>query len=405
MQNIAIIGGGASGMAAALAALENPQNHVTIFERQSRLGKKLMATGNGRCNLSNTGPLAGRYHGDADFAAVALRRFSAGRCLEWFGSLGLLTVTEPSGRVYPVSDAAGSVLDVLRFALEARGAETLCSSELRYAAWTGRDFVLHAADGEYRADRLIIACGGAAGSRVGGGMDGYRLLAAFGHESTELHSALVQLKTDNTWTRSLKGVRCPAAVYLDSGGELLAESRGEVQFTDYGVSGPAIFDVSRAASLAPEGSELHLDLLPEQDLAEVQDYLHNKIAEYPNLKAENLLTGAVHNSLGRTLVRRAGIGGEARLWSLEPAQAENLAALVKDFVLPLQGTLGFDAAQVTAGGVKTEGFDPVTMESRYVPGLYACGEVLNVDGDCGGFNLQWAWASGRAAGLAAGGVY
>ena len=405
MTNIAIIGGGASGMAAALAALENPQNHVTIFERQSRLGKKLMATGNGRCNLTNTGTHPSRYHGDRDFAAVALRRFSSAKCLEWFGSLGLLTVTEPSGRVYPASDAAGSVLDVLRFALEARGAEILCSSEVRYAAYTGRGFVLHGADGEYRADKLIIACGGAAGSRIGGGMDGYRLLAAFGHESTELFSALVQLKTDNAWTKSLKGVRCQTAVTLRAGDELLAESRGEVQFTDYGISGPAVFDISRAASLAPAGAVVHLDLLPELDASDVSDYLQNKAAEYPNLKAENLLTGALHNSLARTLSRRAGLNLEARLWAVAPEALENLAALVKDYPLPLQGTLGFDAAQVTAGGVKTEGFDPVTMESRYVPGLYACGEVLDVDGDCGGFNLQWAWASGRAAGLAAGGVY
>ena len=404
MTNIAIIGGGASGMAAALAALENPENRVTIFERQARLGKKLMATGNGRCNLSNTGKLFGRYHGDPDFAAPALRRFGSAKCLEWFASLGLLTVTEPTGRVYPASDAAGSVLDVLRFALEARGAEILCASEIRYAAHTGRDFVLHGPDGEYHADRLIIACGGAAGSKIGGCSDGYRLLSAFGHGCTALRPALVQLKTDNTWTRSLKGVRCQAAVYLEDEGEFLAESRGEVQFTDYGISGPAIFDISRAASDARGQATVHLDLMPDYDLVDIIDYLQNKIADYPNLKTENLLTGALHNSLARSLSRRAGFNLEARLWSLEPGAAETLAELVKDYQLPLLGPLGFDSAQVTAGGTETTAFDPLTMESRLVPGLYACGEVLDVDGDCGGFNLQWAWASGRAAGLAAGGV-
>ena len=405
MTNIAIIGGGAAGMAAALAALENPDNHVTVFERQNRLGKKLMATGNGRCNLTNTGPLLPRYHGDQDFAAVALRRFDAARCREWFGSLGLMTVAEDSGRVYPLSDAAGSVLDVLRFALEERGAEILCASEVRYAAYTGRGFVLHAADGEYRADRLIVACGGAAGSKLGGGMDGYRLLAAFGHESTELSPALVQLKTDNTWTRSLKGVRCQGLARLLQGTDCLAESRGEIQFTDYGLSGPAIFDLSRAAALSHPGAVVCLDLLPELELGDIVHYLQNKISDFPNLKAENLLTGALHNSLARTLARRAGLNLESRLWALPEGSAEAVARLVKDYSLPLIGTLGFDSAQVTAGGVKTGGFDPVTMESRCVPGLYACGEVLDVDGDCGGFNLQWAWASGRAAGLAAGGVY
>ncbi len=405
MTNIAILGGGASGMAAALAALEEPENRVVIFERQARLGKKLMATGNGRCNLTNTGSFHGRYHGDPDFAAVALRRFGAAKSLEWFAALGLLTAEEPSGRVYPASDAAGSVLDVLRFALEARGAEIYCGTEIRYAAHTGREFILHGPEGEYRADRLIVACGGAAGSKIGGVMDGYRLLAAFGHGCTELRPSLVQLKTDPSWVRSLKGVRAPAGVWLEQGGEFLAESRGEVQFTDYGLSGPAIFDISRAAAQCAGAATVHLDLMPEQDLVDIIFYLENKIAAFPDLKAENLLTGAVHNSLARCLARRAGLNLEARLWSLEESLPAALAELIKDFSLPLLGVLGFDSAQVTAGGVETGGFDPVTMESRLVPGLYACGEVLNVDGDCGGFNLQWAWSSGRAAGLAAGGVY
>ncbi len=405
MKHIAIIGGGASGMAAALAALENPENRVTVFERQARLGKKLMATGNGRCNLSNTGSFHGRYHGDSDFAAVALRRFGSAKSLEWFASLGLLTVAEPSGRVYPASDAAGSVLDVLRFALEARGADIRCGCEIRYAAHTGRDFVLHGAQEEFHAERLIIACGGAAGAKIGGVMDGYRLLAAFGHGSTELHPSLVQLKTEPTWVRPLKGVRCAASVWLEDAGDFLAESHGELQFTDYGLSGPAIFDISRAAAHCEGVGMVHLDLMPEQDMVDIIYYLENKIAAFPHLKTENLLTGAVHNSLARTLARRAGLAAEAALWTLPPDTPERLAELIKDYSLPLLGTLGFDCAQVTAGGVQTADFDPVTMESRLVAGLYACGEVLNIDGDCGGFNLQWAWSSGRTAGLAAGGVY
>lgn len=402
--NIAIIGGGASGMAAALAAMEDRKNRVVIYERQARLGKKLMATGNGRCNLTNRNAPAGHYHGGEEFASVALRRFGAVRTLEWFGSLGLLTVTEPSGRVYPASDAASSVLDCLRFALDERGAQTV-TEEIRFAAYTGHDFVLHGTEGEYRADRLIIACGGAAGAKLGGGMNGYRLLAAFGHGCTALTPSLVQLKTDNTWPRAMKGVRTHCRVRLRHGEALLAESEGEVQFTDYGVSGPAIFDISRAAALAGEGSIVSLDLLPALDEVDIIEYLMNKRSDFPNIKAENLFTGALHNTISRTLVRRASIAQDARAWAVGEEAIGALAALCSDFTLPLYGTLGFDSAQVTAGGVATEDFDPVTMESRLCAGLYACGEVLDVDGDCGGYNLQWAWSSGRAAGLAAGGVY
>lgn len=402
--NIAIIGGGAAGMAAALAALEDSKNRVVIYERQARLGKKLMATGNGRCNLTNRSALAGHYHGAEDFAAVALRRFGAARTLEWFGSLGLLTVTEPSGRVYPASDAAASVLDCLRFALDERGAQ-IVTEDIRFAAYTGRGFVLHGGEGEYRADRLIVACGGAAGAKLGGGSGGYRLLAAFGHGCTEVTPSLVQLKTENTWTRALKGVRAVCDVRLMRADETLAESHGEVQFTDYGLSGPAIFDISRAAAHAGEGAQIALDLFPALDLVDITEYLMSKRAEFPNIKAENIFTGALHNAISRTLVRRAGIAQETRLWAMEDNTVAALAALAKNYTLPLLGTLGFDSAQVTAGGVVTDDFDPVTMESRLCPGLFACGEVLDVDGDCGGYNLQWAWSSGRAAGLAAGGVY
>ncbi len=402
--NIAIIGGGASGMAAALAACEDEKNRVVIYERQARLGKKLMATGNGRCNLTNRSPLAPHYHGGSDFAAVALRRFDAARTLEWFGAMGLLTVTEPSGRVYPASDAASSVLDCLRFALDERGVQVV-TEEIRFAAFTGRDFVLHGGDGEYRAERLIVACGGAAGAKLGGGMGGYRLLAAFGHECTALTPSLVQLRTGNQWTRALKGIRAVCAVRLTRDKNTLAESCGEVQFTDYGLSGPAIFEISRAAALAGDNALVALDLLPALDLVDITEYLANKRSCFPNIKAENIFTGALHNTISRTLIRRAAIPPETRLWALDDAALDTLAALCKRFTLPLLGTLGFDSAQVTAGGIRTEGFDPVTMESRLCPGLYACGELLDVDGDCGGYNLQWAWSSGRAAGLAAGGVY
>ena len=402
--DIAVIGGGASGLAAALAARESLDNHVTVFERQNRVGRKLLATGNGRCNLANRGASLAHYHGrDPGFAGPALARFGPEETLRWFASLGLVTTTEPSGRVYPASDTAGSVVDVLRLALEARGGETVCAMPIARAEKRGGRFLLTGPAGEeYTCDKLIVACGGAAGARLGGMLSGYELLGAFGHRRTGLRPSLVQLKTDNTWTRPLKGVRTQAHISLEHDGTILAAADGEIQFTDYGVSGPAAYDISRAASLAGPGCTVCIRLLPELDQVDIMIYLSAKRNDFPDYRAENILSGALHNSIARAVLRRAGIPLDARLWALSDGVLELIADTLCRYELPLTGTLGFDDAQVTAGGVETDGFDPGTMESRLVTGLYACGEVLDIDGDCGGYNLQWAWSSGRLAGLAAG---
>ena len=403
MNTIAILGGGASGMAAALAARESLDNCVLLLERQNRVGRKLLATGNGRCNLTNENADLTRYHGEnVSFMLPAMERFPVGETLAWFRTLGLITRTEPSGRVYPLSDNASSVVDALRLALEARGAEVLCGWEAAEACRDGDGFLITPVQGDpIRCDKLIVACGGMAGSKLGGTRAGYALLSALGHGRTALRPSLVQLKTENTWTRSMKGVRTQAVLSLERNDWSLAFARGEVQFTDYGVTGPAVYDLSRAASFAGEGCTLCLRLLPEMEKAELMDYLLQKQADFPNYKAENLLSGALHNSIARTILRRAEVPADARLWSL----TEKTLCLLRDFILrfelPLLGTLSFEDAQVTAGGMVTEQFNPETMESLLVPGLYACGEVLDIDGDCGGFNLQWAWSSGRLAGLAA----
>ena len=404
--DIAVIGGGASGLAAALAARESLDNAVTVFERQGRVGRKLLATGNGRCNLTNRLASLDDYHGrDPDFAGPALYRFGPEAVIGWFASLGLLTHTEPTGRVYPLSDTASSVVDTLRLALEARGGVIQCGLPITRAEKRGGRFRLTGPLGEhFTADRLIVACGGAAGARLGGVSLGYDLLASFGHAAEPPRPSLVQLKTDNTWARPMKGIRTQAAATLERDGAVLAASRGEVQFTDYGVSGPAIFDLSRAAARAGTGASVFLRLMPELEKVDIINYLTAKRDNFPDYKAENLLSGALHNAIARTVLRRAQIPQEARLWALSDAALELIADILVRYELPLLGTLGFEDAQVTAGGTMTAGFDPETMESRLVPGLYACGEVLDIDGDCGGYNLQWAWASGRLAGLAAGGL-
>ena len=397
MNTVVIIGGGASGLMAALTAAENKNNHVILLERQQRVGRKLLATGNGRCNLTNTGASAENYHGeDPAFALPALEKFTPADTLAFFQELGLLTVTEYGGRVYPLSNSANSVLDVLRLALDRAGVEQRTACPARELRREREGFTVVTDGGGLHADKLIVACGGAAGGKLGGVTDGYELLKALGHRRTGLYPALVPVHTAPEYPRALKGIRVQGALRLTGGGALLAESRGEIQFTETGVSGPAVFDISRAASTGGEGLRLHMDLLPQNE-EELLALLRKRREDYPDLDSAEAFTGMLHNRLGRMLVKYAGCAGQP-LGGLDDEALRRLARTAKDFALDVTGVGGLDAAQVTAGGIRTAGVNPETLESWFVPGLFLCGELLDVDGDCGGYNLQWAWASGRLAG-------
>ena len=399
METIIIIGAGASGMMAALTAAEVPGRRVILLERQQRAGRKLLATGNGRCNLTNTGATIENYHGEnRDFAAPALAAFPPQAVLDFFRGLGLVTVEEYGGRVYPLSDAANSVLDVLRFHLEARSVELKAAEPAREILREKQGFTVVTDSERLHADKLIIACGGAAGAKLGGVSDGYELLKMLGHKRTALYPSLVQLVTAPEYPRALKGVRADCALRLYAGENVLAESTGEIQFIEAGVSGPAVFDLSRAAATNGKGLTLAADFLKEYDEVSVLALFRQRRETLPALPAGDMLTGVVHNRLGKMLVKYAGLNANAPLRELDDKAMHTLAKACKGFRLPVQGTEGFDKAQVTAGGVKTAGFNPETLESWFVPGLFACGEVLDIDGDCGGYNLQWAWASGRLAG-------
>ena len=398
---VGIIGGGASGMAAALAAAENPRVQVILLERQARLGRKLLATGNGRCNLSNLHARDRGYHGtDASFASSAIAAFDPQATLAWFRSLGLFTVAEPSGKVYPLSDQANSVVDVLRLALEKENIQVKCGFEVEKIRHDAEGFTLTDGSETILCDKLIIACGGLAGTKLGGTMSGYKLLAKFGHKSTRLRPTLVQIKTGWAGVVGLKGVRADCAVEIFHNGNLFAASRGELQFTEFGISGPVIFEISRDVCHEKGSWAAKLDFLRNVSVEELAAELQRR--RNIDLPVEELLTGILHNRLGRVLCKCAGIKGNLRACDLTDRDVAEVCRCVKEFEMELTEPMGMDSAQVTAGGVLTDGFDPATMESRRVPGLYACGEVLDIDGDCGGYNLQWAWSSGRCAGLAAG---
>lgn len=399
---IGIIGGGASGMAAALAAAQNTDVQVVLMERQARVGRKLQATGNGRCNLTNLHASEGGYHGEeAAFADYAISHFGPEDTLNWFRSLGLFTVAEESGRVYPYSDQANSVLDVLRFALEKPNIQVKLGFEVEKVKKTPSGFRVESKEETLECDKLIVACGGLAGTKLGGTMSGYKLLRSLGHKCTKLRPTLVQLKSGWNGVTALKGVRanCHAAIYHN--GQLHRESTGEIQFTEYGLSGPVIFEISRDACQGSGEWSCRLDFLPDISGEILKaELLRRKDTHLP---VSELLTGILHNRLGRVVTQEVGISAYVPVSQLEENEIGEVCRAVKGFDISLTEPLGMDSAQVTAGGILTKEFDAATMESRLIPGLYACGEVLDIDGDCGGYNLQWAWSSGCLAGLHAGG--
>jgi len=394
-----IIGGGAAGMMAALSAAEDPHNSVTIIERQNRVGRKLLATGNGRCNLTNLHADVSHYHGeDPSFVRTAMERFGVERTLAYFRALGLYTVSEESGKVYPLSDQANSVVDTLRFALEQRGVNVITSCDVLSISKKARGYRIETTGEEYFADKLIVTSGGCAGKALGGTRSGYMLLGAMGHKATKLYPALVQIKTNPEQVRALKGVRADCTITLKVNGHTTAQSQGEIQFTDFGVSGPVAFELSRCASTEEGEKVLLLDLMRNYTEEALVSALQERSETFPNMAAENLLCGMLNTRLGLQVLKRTEMDLKTPLSALKTDTFQKLAHLLKFFSLNVEGVLGMEHAQVTAGGIFTSEFRPDTLESRKNPGLFAAGEVLDIDGDCGGFNLQWAWSSGYVAG-------
>ena len=395
--DVIIIGGGAAGLMAA-CALSEAGVRVALLEKQARVGRKLLSTGNGRCNFTNLNAVEADYHGSKALLRAALRAWPPKRVCERFSDLGVPARADGEGRAYPASNQAAAVLDALRLAADEAGCETACGFAVASLS-AGRDgFTAQAGDGRAVKGRFAIVCtGGLAAPKLGACADGYRLLSSMGHEISPRRPALAPLKTPPEAVRALKGLRAQCRVALLADGREVRAERGEVLFAEYGVSGIAAMQLSRAAGEALERGqsvELAIDFLPERDAGGVEDMLHGLRKRLPERALEDLLTGVVPKRIGQTLFKGAGVAPLNRpARSLSDAELRAIATQLRSWRLPVVGVQGFEQAQVTAGGADGDGFDPETLESRCVPGLFAAGEVLDVDGDCGGFNLHWAWAS------------
>ncbi len=401
-----IIGGGAAGLAAAVLLARRSadlglERRILLLEKGPRVGKKLLATGNGTCNLTNAGVSAANYHGDRQLAAAVLKAFSVTDTMDFFKSVGVDVTIREDGKVYPYSAQAAAVLDALRLTADATGVETRCDCPVEAIRQTKAGWQVTAAGETFTTPQVLVTVGGAAAPSLGGSAEGYRLLTALGYDKTPLFPSIVQVRTATDYVRSVKGVRLDAAVTLCRDGKAVAQATGEVLFADYGISGPAVMAISRHVGDWERQKKgpmtAVLDLLPDWNESDLTVRLIER-ANLPGRTLEDLFTGLLHKRLGQTVLRVAGIGPLTReAHTLTAAEAALAAATVKGWVLPVTGTQGFGGAQVTAGGIDTAAFDPATMVSRRHPGLYAAGEVLNVDGDCGGYNLQFAWSSAAVA--------
>lgn len=422
--SVAVVGGGAAGLMAALSAAmtwQEKQNAagdipagpsdrvpVILLERQDRVGRKILATGNGRCNLSNQDLSLEHYHGgDARFASGALHRFTGADTLDFFRQIGLLCRTEADGRIYPYSLQASAVLDLLRLAAERLGVRTLASFEVRklMPMPAAGAFRLAAADGrEVQAGRVIVATGGLAAPALGCDSSGYELMTGLGHRLTDVFPALVQVRTETSLVRGLAGIKFEGNAWVLLDGKKICQSSGEVLFTEYGLSGPPLLDLSRTV-----GQSLHdhpdcqvmigLDLLPEMAYDDLRQWLAFRQSAGLQTELAEYLTGLVHKKIGQALIKRCLERPlNSPVSALTAADRDKIAAQLKSLQIRAVGTRDWSQAQVTAGGLDVRDFRPDTLESRLVPGLYAAGEILDIDGDCGGFNLQWAWSSGHLAG-------
>ena len=398
------IGGGAAGLAGAIMLKRLCGDaSVLIVEKAPRVGKKLLSTGNGTCNFSNRDATAVHYHGaHPAFPAAALTAFPPSDAAAFFASVGVESEVRANGRMYPLCASASAVLDCLRAECTACGVEILCDTAVTAIKPQNGGFLLNTTNEPIETSCVAVTAGGAASPSLGGCGDGYALLTALGYKKTPIFPSIVQVRTDTEFVRAVKGLRVDGTVSFCLDGAPVASETGEILFTEYGISGPAVMQVSRAAGDWERTKKgvltAHIDLLPSISAETLAKKIEGRKNQFKNRPLEDFLTGLLHKRIGQTVLRAVKATPLTRLTgTLTDEECAAIASGIKDWKLTVTGTQGFGGAQVTAGGIDTADFEPYTMESKKHPGLFAAGEVLDVDGDCGGFNLHFAWASACAA--------
>lgn len=405
-KKIIIVGGGASGIVAAIAAARTGAQ-VMILEKMDRIGKKILATGNGRCNFTNINCRPADLNSQLEgFPQEVLTKFGVEQTMAFFNELGILPRVESEGRAYPLSEQASSVLDVLRMELDRLKIKVVCSSPVNLIERKKEGFSVYTEDGtQYKCNTIILATGGKAGAQYGCHGDGYSIAQKFGHSLALPRPALVQLLSNEWFFKRVKGVRTKGEVQLICDGKEVERERGEIQFTEDGLSGICIFNLSYQAGACIEQKGkcvICIDFFPDNSFEDLKDMLYKRAEVSSHKSAEEFLIGMLNKKLIPVILKVTGIKDPAQPCDLlKTKELDKITEILKGWPIPIQKLNTWKDAQVTAGGINSNEIDPSTLESKIVRGLYFCGEVLDVNGRCGGYNLQWAWSSGYVAGTEA----
>ena len=405
-KRIAVIGGGAAGMTAAITAA-GEGGQVTIYEHQERLGKKILSTGNGKCNLGNRELSASQYSGgDEALLEDCFKKFGTDDTIHFFEDLGLL-IKDKNGYLYPACEQASAVLDVLRSKISTLGVHVETGIHVdKVKQGRSGELLVHSGQKCEGYDRVIIACGGRAASKTGSDGSGYKIAGQMGHSLTPVVPALTSLLCQETYCKAIAGVRADAQISVYDGRELTARERGELQLTDYGISGIPVFQLSgKVNRLLADKKKLRveIDFLPDYGEEAFAQMISRRAALADGRTTEEFFTGILHKKLMILFIKLAGLHTNEAVSQVPFAGIHKVYGYLRCFPLHITGSKSFDNAQICAGGVK---FSEITagLESRKLPGVYFAGEIMDIDGRCGGYNLQWAWTSGYITAMNAMGV-
>ncbi len=389
-----IVGGGAAGLATAIMLKkQDPKLNVAVIEQLDRVGKKLSVTGNGRCNITNKSIEDTNYYSTSHKKAMEiLKAFSLEDTKNFFSSIGVEICFE-NNKAYPRSFQASSVVDALRFALQKLNVKLFTSTKVFDIKYQGGNYtVLCENSAPLKAKAVVIATGGlAGGNKLGSNGDGYKFLEKFGHNVTAQSPVIVQIKTENSVTKTLKGIKVNAAVTVQNNQKTICSDYGEVLFCDYGLSGPPVLQLSRHCK---NGCTVVLDIFNELTADELYSLILKRRNVFNGIPLTEFFAGLLHKRIGQAILKQCGIALSNSSETLTNKDCRNIATTLKEFKFNCTGNTGFVNAQATSGGADLKSFNDSLM-SKSQAGLFAVGEVLDVDGDCGGYNLQWAWSSAK----------
>ena len=398
--DVIVVGGGASGLVAAIVAARRGKS-VLLIEKKEKLGKKILATGNGKCNYSNTYYDETVYRTDTPaIITPILGQFPVEETISFFRELGI-EPKEKNGYLYPGSMQAASIVEVLTIELKRLGVEVHLEETITGIEKTGLTYKVVTNQASYQAKAVILATGGKAGSKLGSDGSGYQLAKKLGHSIVPVTEALVALRSPLKLFKQIAGIRMNAKVSIMINGKESVSEIGELQITDYGISGIPVFQVSRYATKAlSQGKKVEaiVDLLPEYTKEECLKLLLERKTVRPEKTAQEFLIGLFPYKLAALLIKEAGMKDFVVMDRIDRNQLKVLVELIKNFRVPISGANGFEQAQVCAGGVDASEVNHTTLESHKAKGVYLTGELLDVEGTCGGYNLQWAWSTGYVAG-------